>query len=176
MSTLLHQPKQAKLGPLPKDPTECWIFQGTVNVRGYGQVRYGRKSQSCQRWMFEQLFGPVPDGLKVGTTCGNGLCINPYHLVTRCQSEAVRAGLSGVLTPGDIAEIRRVDKANRTAAMADILAGRIGCNRRTIQRVWHKANRGKTTHKKTRRISTTNTVRVSPHPLRAIAEANLSQA
>lgn len=121
---------------LPKDPAECWEFQGTVTSYGYGQVKVGGKARSCQRWMFEQLFGPAPEGMKVSTTCGNGVCINPYHLVLRTPADTIRASSVSVLTPGDLAEIRRVTRENRTAAMADILAGRIGCHRRTVQNVW----------------------------------------
>lgn len=139
-----QQPRKAKLAALPKDPTACWIFQGAVTPQGYGKVCVGKKHQSCQRWMFEQLFGPVPEGLKVSATCANGLCINPYHLVLRRHAETIRQGNSAVLTPGDLADIRRVDVANRTTAMADMLADRIGCARRTVQDVWRNATWGKT--------------------------------
>lgn len=121
---------------LPKDPNECWIFQGAITRYGNGQVKSKGKNRTCQRWMFEMLFGALPEEIEVGTTCGNGLCINPYHLVARCHAESIRAGAASVLTPGDLADIRRVPPKDRTAAMADALASRIGCHRRTIQRVW----------------------------------------
>lgn len=124
---------------LPKDPNDCWLFQGTSTVHGIGKKCVGGKHTTCQRWLWEQLFGPVPDGLKVGTTCGNGMCINPYHLIARTHAEATRAGAAAVLTPGDLAEIRRVLVDDRTTAMADALAGRFGCHRRTVQDVWRKA-------------------------------------
>lgn len=128
---------------LPKDPNECWIFQGTTTSQGYGKVCVDGAHKTCQRWMFEELFGPVPPGMKVGTRCGNRLCVNPYHLVVRSHAQAIRAGATAVLTPGDLAEIRAVQVVDRTAALADILAGRIGCTRRTIQDVWRNATWGK---------------------------------
>ena len=123
---------------LPKDPAECWIFQGAITRYGNGQVKAAGKNRTCQRWMFEMLFGSLPDSIKVGTTCGNLLCINPYHLEARTHAESIRSGASAVLTSGDLADIRRVPTEHRNVAMADTLAKRIGCHRRTVQRVWGK--------------------------------------
>lgn len=134
-----HQiPRKAKVN-LPKDPMACWLFEGSVTSGGIGKVCVAGKHQSCQRWMFEQLFGPVPEKMKIGTTCGNGLCFNPYHLVARTHAEAIRAGNTAVLTPGDLAEIRRVVVSDRNTAMADALALKFGCSRRAVQDVWRNA-------------------------------------
>ncbi|HEY9144514.1 MAG TPA: HNH endonuclease, partial [Arenimonas sp.] len=121
---------------LPQDPAACWLFLGTITADGIGKVMVNRKQQTVQRWMFEQLFGPLPEGFKVGTTCGNGRCFNPHHLVARTHAEATRGGAAAILTSGDLADIRRVPTENRNTAMADALASRIGCTRRAVQDVW----------------------------------------
>lgn len=139
---------------LPKDPAACWIFQGTATRYGNGQVKVAGKTYTCQRWMFEQLFGPVPDGMRITSTCGNGLCINPYHLVAQVHADIIRGSNQAVLTSGDVAEIRAVAQENRTAAMADVLADRMGCHRRTVQRVWGKETWSVTeSHRTARRSS-----------------------
>lgn len=78
-------------GPLP---SKCWIFTGTINSSGYGHVmapsRFTGKrvTRISHRVLWEELFGPVPEGLDLDHLCRNRACQNPMHLepVTRREN------------------------------------------------------------------------------------------
>jgi len=57
----------------------CWVWTGR-KVRGYGHIGEGAKRKRVHRWYWEQLNGPVPEGLELDHLCGNKLCVNPDHL------------------------------------------------------------------------------------------------
>lgn len=57
--------------------------------RGYGQfTNYDGKQCQAHVWLYEQLRGPVPDGMELDHTCRNRRCVNPDHLepVTHLQN------------------------------------------------------------------------------------------
>lgn len=58
----------------------CWIWQGSTFTDGYGKCpRYG-KTRRAHRVFYEELVGPIPDGLQVLHKCDTPLCVNPEHL------------------------------------------------------------------------------------------------
>ena len=68
-------------------PTGCWEWQGAKHVRyPYGLFGYTVQGKTkvfwVHRWVYEQLVGPVPDGLVLDhRVCDNPPCCNPDHLV-----------------------------------------------------------------------------------------------
>jgi hypothetical protein len=54
---------------------ECWEWLGLKN-RGYGLYSRYR----AHRYAYEQLVGPIPDGLTLDHLCRNPGCVNPAHL------------------------------------------------------------------------------------------------
>jgi hypothetical protein len=66
--------------------TGCWIYRGSIDDEGYG--RFG--SRMAHRHYYEQLVGPVPDGLVLDHLCARRNCVNPAHLepVTPQENQA----------------------------------------------------------------------------------------
>lgn len=59
----------------------CWVWLGGQGKQGYGQLRWrGSSSMGAHRVAYEELRGPVPNGLHLDHLCRNRLCVNPDHL------------------------------------------------------------------------------------------------
>jgi DNA-binding XRE family transcriptional regulator len=65
----------------------CWLWEGPVNG-GYALFRWsdGRLT-SAHRYAFEVSIGPLPRGIPVGSWCGVGLCVNPWHAVVEPRAD-----------------------------------------------------------------------------------------
>lgn len=51
------------------DPASgCWLWQGHL-VSGYGQIRHEGRRPYAHVWAWEQLNGPVPEGLELDGFC-----------------------------------------------------------------------------------------------------------
>lgn len=79
------------------DDTACFEWRG--HVRGTGALQYGgfevdHKRFSAHRWIYEQLIGPIPEGLELDHLCGNSICVNPAHLEPVTRLENVRRSSS----------------------------------------------------------------------------------
>lgn len=85
-------------GPKRRDPSErfwalidktadCWNWMGAPNNRDEG-TRYGRFTISykphrrmlAHRFAYEELVGPIPDGMELDHLCRNTACVRPDHL------------------------------------------------------------------------------------------------
>src|SRR5688500_6772566 len=74
------------MGPTPLDRFfdkvdggDCWLWTGALD-RGYGKFFPAGKTVRAHRWLFEQLVGPVPDGMDLDHLCRVRACVNPDHL------------------------------------------------------------------------------------------------
>lgn len=68
----------------------CLIWPGWMDHYGYGGVRWDGKNRRAHRVVFEQVRGPIPDGLTLDHTCWNPPCVNPAHLNPCSASENLR--------------------------------------------------------------------------------------
>lgn len=63
------------------DTNGCWVWLLFKNPKGYGTIsRKGVKNLLAHRYVYEQLVGPIPDGLVIDHLCCNPACVNPSHL------------------------------------------------------------------------------------------------
>lgn len=61
----------------------CWIWMGSRNKKGYGQIsqhRRGLRPLQAHRASWEMQFGKIPDGMHVLHRCDDPSCVNPDHL------------------------------------------------------------------------------------------------
>lgn len=61
---------------------ECWVWQGAKKTgTGYGYFHaVSGTTVRAHRWAYEQMVGPIPDGLQLDHLCRNPSCVNPSHL------------------------------------------------------------------------------------------------
>jgi hypothetical protein len=69
----------------------CWVWSGAKNAGGYGVVLTSeRRPALAHRMMWQEHFGPIPEGHEIHHKCENRQCVNPHHLeaVTRLEHRA----------------------------------------------------------------------------------------
>jgi hypothetical protein len=72
--------------------TACTEWNGTVNNKGYGVVRWGDSTTTAHRAAWITAHGPLPDGIVVDHLCRNRLCVNLDHLEPVSSGENTRRG------------------------------------------------------------------------------------
>ena len=65
--------RRVEIGP------DCWQWRGKLD-RGYGHFSVGDKLYRPQRFIYELMKGPIPEGLVTDHLCRNRACVNPEHL------------------------------------------------------------------------------------------------
>jgi len=88
-----------------KDPDGCWLWTGSKNNKGYGQVTVRNRAVLAHRYSYELAFGPIPDGQEVCHDCPTGdnpACVKPAHLFLGTHHENMRdASEKGRMASGD---------------------------------------------------------------------------
>lgn len=106
---MAHEPGTvfSPLVKLPKDLNACWPWLGNTTAAGIPIKQWNGKPKAARRWLWELLFGTVPNGLVVYGTCGAADCINPAHSACGFPADVVRNNIQAVLTVGDVQAIKR---------------------------------------------------------------------
>ncbi len=74
------------------DENDCWIWQKTKDISGYGEVMdYDtHKCKKVHRFTYELFIGTIPEGKFVLHKCDIRACCNPDHLWIGNQSDNIK--------------------------------------------------------------------------------------
>lgn len=78
----------ARVEPMPW--TDCLVWVGSANPKGYGQLRVHKRMVSAHRYAWERERGPIPPDLEVDHICHVRSCVNVAHLRLATRAENVR--------------------------------------------------------------------------------------
>lgn len=60
--------------------TGCWLWTGSRDLNGYGQMNRRGRLFRVHRFVFEGLHGVLPFGIELDHLCRSRACCNPEHL------------------------------------------------------------------------------------------------
>lgn len=95
-----------------KSDIECWLWKGSFNEHGYGQLFVGtvqsqngkvaQKHAPAHRISYQLFNGTIPRGLFVLHRCDTPSCVNPKHLFIGTQLDNMKdASNKGRMSCGD---------------------------------------------------------------------------
>lgn len=114
--------------------TPCWIWQHSLQVKGYGQRRYNGAVRLAHQVAYEQAYGVIPDGKEVDHLCRQRSCVNPQHLEAVPHVVNLRRARRTRLNETNADAIR---KAVASGESRKALAHRYGIAEQTIAAVVH---------------------------------------
>lgn len=114
--------------------TGCWNWLMHKDDRGYGYIKPSveKSPQPAYRWTYEQLVGPIPEGLVIDHICENNGCINPMHLQPVTQAENVQRAARTKLTEDDVRKIRRLREEGKGV---QFLSDKFGIHNSHVSRI-----------------------------------------
>lgn len=96
---LIRHPRQSPfekaMSRVDKQPDGCWLYTGALMADGYARVKDTSTDHALlvHRVVYEQLVGPIPDGLVLDHLCRVRNCVNPKHLEPVTGAENIRRGV-----------------------------------------------------------------------------------
>lgn len=74
--------------------TDCVVWAGAQNSRGYGCFGVNGLSQLSHRVAWEDAHGPIPDGLTIDHLCRVRSCVNVAHMELVTSPENTRRAIA----------------------------------------------------------------------------------
>lgn len=68
----------------------CWLWIGSIDGNGYGQITHERKRLKASRVSWEIHYGKIPADLHVLHKCDVPCCVCPTHLWLGTRSDNIR--------------------------------------------------------------------------------------
>jgi hypothetical protein len=81
----------------PEPNTGCWLWGGTCNRSGYGQIGAGGAGGpkiAAHRFAYGRWRGPIPRGLVIDHLCRVRCCVNPDQLEAVSHRENCMRGMA----------------------------------------------------------------------------------
>lgn len=69
------------------DTTECWLWLGALDERGYGRTSFRNKSIPAHRLVYIAFVNDIPADSHIHHECRVKMCVNPSHLRCVAASE-----------------------------------------------------------------------------------------
>lgn len=125
----------------------CWeCTSHTRDLEGYPLKFNGGRTRRLSRVLYEELFGDIPEGLKILHKCDNRACINPEHLMLGTSKENTQ----DMINKGraNMRESRKLTPEQREAIRNDtrlkkVIAEEYGITRQDVHKL---QKRGKKTN------------------------------
>lgn len=73
-------------------PSDCTIWTGAINSKGYGCYAIAGKSHLAHRVAWEDAHGPIADGMTVDHLCRVRTCVNVDHMEVVTRAENIKRG------------------------------------------------------------------------------------
>lgn len=120
------------------DEDDCFnISSHALGKSGYPQIKH----TPAHRYLFEQVYGPIPEGMIIRHSCDNPLCINPAHLLLGTHADNVqdrvdrnRSAHGEENGRAKLTE-KQVRRVKNSALPNAVLARRYGVDRRVIYQI-----------------------------------------
>jgi HNH endonuclease len=137
--------------------TPCREWQGYRDHNGYGVIARGpvrdygkgpaRTPMRLHRWVWEQVYGPIPDGMVIMHMCDNPPCFRLDHLMLGTnadnQADKITKGRAGSRSPYTTAEIEYIRSRLAAGELGKDLAVEYGVCDSTITNYRYGRTKGR---------------------------------
>lgn len=73
-------PPEVRFWNYVQESGDCWLWTASVRPDGYGEFRVNGRLTRAHRFAYEQMVGPIPEGLILDHLCRVRRCVRPAHL------------------------------------------------------------------------------------------------
>lgn len=81
------QPEREYILDRVRFENECWVWEGTLSVGGYGVAKFAGRQWIAHRFVWTAFVGDLPEGTILHHICDRKDCVNPFHLRSLLQDQ-----------------------------------------------------------------------------------------